>query len=97
MPLGTERSAARLAHQSGGLGVPSSNLGAPTKPTPKALISRIYLNPQINYDYTEYTNRNTSGRFGWWGSRETATDRGARASGFLMTCARNTPRFMGRG
>ena len=26
----TERSAARLAHQSGGLGVPSSNLGAPT-------------------------------------------------------------------
>jgi hypothetical protein len=26
-----ERSAARLAHQSGGLGVPSSNLGAPTK------------------------------------------------------------------
>ena len=25
-----ERSAARLAHQSGGLGVPSSNLGAPT-------------------------------------------------------------------
>ena len=27
-----ERSAARLAHQSGGLGVPSSNLGAPTNP-----------------------------------------------------------------
>src|SRR4051812_39388255 len=27
----SERSAARLAHQSGGLGVPSSNLGAPTK------------------------------------------------------------------
>ena len=27
---GSERSAARLAHQSGGLGVPSSNLGAPT-------------------------------------------------------------------
>jgi hypothetical protein len=26
----SERSAARLAHQSGGLGVPSSNLGAPT-------------------------------------------------------------------
>src|ERR1700741_929338 len=29
----SERSAARLAHQSGGLGVPSSNLGAPTKKT----------------------------------------------------------------
>ena len=28
--LRSERSAARLAHQSGGLGVPSSNLGAPT-------------------------------------------------------------------
>ena len=28
--LVSERSAARLAHQSGGLGVPSSNLGAPT-------------------------------------------------------------------
>ncbi len=28
--LSAERSAARLAHQSGGLGVPSSNLGAPT-------------------------------------------------------------------
>ena len=28
--LESERSAARLAHQSGGLGVPSSNLGAPT-------------------------------------------------------------------
>src|ERR1700732_2170485 len=27
----SERSAARLAHQSGGLGVPSSNLGAPTR------------------------------------------------------------------
>jgi hypothetical protein len=30
LPLKSERSAARLAHQSGGLGVPSSNLGAPT-------------------------------------------------------------------
>jgi hypothetical protein len=30
-PPRSERSAARLAHQSGGLGVPSSNLGAPTK------------------------------------------------------------------
>ena len=30
-PRHSERSAARLAHQSGGLGVPSSNLGAPTK------------------------------------------------------------------
>src|SRR5262245_43910440 len=30
----SERSAARLAHQSGGLGVPSSNLGAPTNKTP---------------------------------------------------------------
>jgi hypothetical protein len=30
----SERSAARLAHQSGGLGVPSSNLGAPTTKTP---------------------------------------------------------------
>ena len=30
-----ERSAARLAHQSGGLGVPSSNLGAPTNKAPK--------------------------------------------------------------
>jgi hypothetical protein len=29
-PRRSERSAARLAHQSGGLGVPSSNLGAPT-------------------------------------------------------------------
>ena len=29
-PRYSERSAARLAHQSGGLGVPSSNLGAPT-------------------------------------------------------------------
>jgi hypothetical protein len=29
-PVPAERSAARLAHQSGGLGVPSSNLGAPT-------------------------------------------------------------------
>src|SRR5205823_10642107 len=29
-----ERSAARLAHQSGGLGVPSSNLGAPTRLSP---------------------------------------------------------------
>jgi hypothetical protein len=29
----SERSAARLAHQSGGLGVPSSNLGAPTNKT----------------------------------------------------------------
>jgi hypothetical protein len=29
-PRHSERSAARLAHQSGGLGVPSSNLGAPT-------------------------------------------------------------------
>ena len=29
----SERSAARLAHQSGGLGVPSSNLGAPTTQT----------------------------------------------------------------
>src|SRR5882672_9088687 len=29
-PQYSERSAARLAHQSGGLGVPSSNLGAPT-------------------------------------------------------------------
>ena len=28
--MAAERSAARLAHQSGGLGVPSSNLGAPT-------------------------------------------------------------------
>ena len=31
----TERSAARLAHQSGGLGVASSNLAAPTNKTPK--------------------------------------------------------------
>ena len=31
LPILAERSAARLAHQSGGLGVPSSNLGAPTK------------------------------------------------------------------
>ena len=31
----SERSAARLAHQSGGLGIPSSNLGAPTKKTKK--------------------------------------------------------------
>ena len=31
VPRHSERSAARLAHQSGGLGVPSSNLGAPTK------------------------------------------------------------------
>ena len=30
----SERSAARLAHQSGGLGVPSSNLGAPTNHMP---------------------------------------------------------------
>ncbi len=30
MTRSAERSAARLAHQSGGLGVPSSNLGAPT-------------------------------------------------------------------
>ena len=30
VPALAERSAARLAHQSGGLGVPSSNLGAPT-------------------------------------------------------------------
>src|SRR4051812_29504899 len=41
MPLGagveisaSERSAARLAHQSGGLGVESSNLSAPTKKPP---------------------------------------------------------------
>ena len=39
----SERSAARLAHQSGGLGVPSSNLGAPTTSTHKPLISRIFL------------------------------------------------------
>ena len=32
----SERSAARLAHQSGGLGVASSNLAAPTK-KPKGL------------------------------------------------------------
>jgi hypothetical protein len=35
----SERSAARLAHQSGGLGVPSSNLGAPTK---KCLFHRCF-------------------------------------------------------
>jgi hypothetical protein len=29
--MAAERSAARLAHQSGGLGVPGSNPGAPTK------------------------------------------------------------------
>jgi hypothetical protein len=34
----SERSAARLAHQSGGLGVPSSNLGAPTTKTPILLV-----------------------------------------------------------
>ncbi len=36
----SERSAARLAHQSGGLGVPSSNLGAPTKSPLKINIFR---------------------------------------------------------
>jgi hypothetical protein len=43
VPAFSERSAARLAHQSGGLGVPSSNLGAPTNATRIALIRRIYL------------------------------------------------------
>jgi hypothetical protein len=38
-PCRSERSAARLAHQSGGLGVPSSNLGAPTRKT--SLIQRL--------------------------------------------------------
>src|SRR3979490_348211 len=33
----SERSAARLAHQSGGLGVPSSNLGAPTTQPPEII------------------------------------------------------------
>jgi hypothetical protein len=38
-----ERSAARLAHQSGGLGVPSSNLGAPTSYMLEANIYRKVL------------------------------------------------------
>src|SRR3954468_17792842 len=39
-----ERSAARLAHQSGGLGVPSSNLGAPT-----ILIKHLEASPPRRY------------------------------------------------
>ena len=38
-----ERSAARLAHQSGGLGVPSSNLGAPTNPSLKSNSQKLTL------------------------------------------------------
>ena len=37
----SERSAARLAHQSGGLGVASSNLAAPTKNRLTRLVFRV--------------------------------------------------------
>ena len=43
LPPLAERSAARLAHQSGGLGVPSSNLGAPTSYMLEATIYRKFL------------------------------------------------------
>src|SRR6516165_12228728 len=41
-PASAERSAARLAHQSGGLGVASSNLAAPT------IESKTYLERQLS-------------------------------------------------
>jgi hypothetical protein len=68
-------------------GVAGSNPATPTNSTNKALISRIYLKPQINYDYAEYTSRDTSERFGWSASSKTATGLGARASGFPTTYA----------
>ncbi len=51
-PALAERSAARLAHQSGGLGVPSSNLGAPTNTSKQvgfAASSTVW-----NYEYGAY-------------------------------------------
>src|SRR5713101_2465523 len=46
-PRRSERSAARLAHQSGGLGVPSSNLGAPTtNPNKSKTLARFGQNPK---------------------------------------------------
>ena len=53
---GSSRSAARLAHQSGGLGVPSSNLGAPTRATLKALKSRIFLRTLISLETRQIHN-----------------------------------------
>jgi hypothetical protein len=51
-PRRSERSAARLAHQSGGLGVPSSNLGAPTIIT-KVHDNRVRLFTRNGNDWTD--------------------------------------------
>jgi hypothetical protein len=56
----SERSAARLAHQSGGLGVPSSNLGAPTNATSQALKRHSNLRTLTDQQIREYTNARTS-------------------------------------
>src|SRR5262249_2301127 len=61
--LASERSAARLAHQSGGLGVGSSNLPAPTSLSPEikgflASSARATKNPNRN----EKTTKSRNGR-----------------------------------
>jgi hypothetical protein len=58
-PGHSERSAARLAHQSGGLGVPSSNLGAPTRNYP--IIQSHMLGSAA---YRKRENTGTNSKFG---------------------------------
>jgi hypothetical protein len=61
----SERSAARLAHQSGGLGVASSNLAAPTSTQRCRFISRNYLQLLANHPPVAYTSAYTDGCCGW--------------------------------
>ena len=92
----TERSAARLAHQSGGLGVPSSNLGAPTSYTLKALKQLIFLKTLTIHDGAAYTRRYIGARCGWSRYVKTRTETSALASAFATTCAKNTDSATGK-
>src|SRR5262249_16264221 len=58
----SERSAARLAHQSGGLGVASSNLAAPTR---FSLYNQPFSHvPALRLERKNGTNRHRSARIG---------------------------------
>src|SRR5262249_43673972 len=73
----SERSAARLAHQSGGLGVPSSNLGAPTN-------KFKYLTDKIDRDASPKSawgsNGEAPGKLHWFSTERALPDLPSRRS-----------------
>jgi hypothetical protein len=85
----SERSAARLAHQSGGLGVASSNLAAPTSTQRCRLISRNYLQLLANHPPVAYTSAHKDGCCGWSLCAGTAMATLLPESGSQTMCERN--------